>query len=109
MKFINGEQMLAAITLNGLDLYNTELELYVFCYNENGSIAAYNIDAGNALKLAELAEANDEYWSTFLGLGGLIYDSLEYKKQQEFLKDNVDSALEFCEQYFDKGEWMQTK
>lgn len=106
MTFINGEQMLNTITVNCIDIYNTELRLYVFCYNENGSIAVYDITSRRALELSEEAADVDECWSAFLGPGGKIYDSLEYKKQQGLLQGDIDEAQLFCEQYFDKGEWV---
>lgn len=103
--FCDGLEMFNKIKECGLDLYNTELEIYAFCYNECGSIATYNIDRENALKLKIKANATGEYWSAFLGCGGKIYDSLDYKLQLE-LKDTCDEAVEFCNCYYDEGSWM---
>lgn len=107
IKFKNGLEMLLKITEQNLDLYNRELELYVFGYNEYGSIAAYHIENQGASRLAKKAAATHEYWSAFLGPGGAIYDSLAYKQQNEILAERVsDEALEYCNSYFDKGVWV---
>ena len=107
LKFKNGLEMLLKITEQNLDLYNRELELYVFGYNEYGSIAAYHIANEDASRLAQKAAAAHEYWSAFLGPGGAIYDSLAYKQQHGILTEKAfDEALEYCNNCFDKGVWV---
>ena len=99
MRFESGKEMLDCIY--DTDLYNAEKEIYVFQYNEVGSIACYNISNKEAEKLRELSKENDgEYWGAFLGIGGYIYDDPEYDGFEEGDYSNLD----WCNDNFE-GEW----
>lgn len=73
MRFNSAEDMLEFIQ-DGNDLWSPSENLYIFVYNEDGAICTYDIDLTQAKELSIKAELYDEYWSTFLGWGGSIYD-----------------------------------
>lgn len=83
------------------DLYNTTNQIYVFDYSGAGAIAVFNIDEEEAKELSKESTEADDYWSSFLGLGGRIYDV-----PGEFGEDN--RAKEFCEEHYNL-EWYDTK
>lgn len=102
MGYCSGKEMLDAIR-GGTDLYCEELELYVFLYNEAGSICYYYISPEEAKDLQKQSEKWDEYWGAFLGVGGHIVDDPSY---EEYDEDQL-SNLEWCEQMFDH-KWIPT-
>lgn len=102
MTFKNGYEMLDCIKA-GYDFYSKEKEIYVFVYNDCGSICYYNIDNDEADKLRKLKEESpggEEYWGAFLGIGGWICDDPSYEL---FDKDSY-SNLDWCKDNYD-GEW----
>lgn len=100
MTFVNGKAMLENI-LNGADLYNREKEIYVFRYNDAGSIAYYYIDNEEAEELAKLKEeSEEEYWGAFLGVGGWIIDDPECESYEEGEETNLD----WCNDNYE-GNW----
>ena len=98
---------------NGNDIWSPVLEKYVFLYSELGSICCYNIDCEEAkeLEIESRKSSLKEYWATFLGVGGNIYDSLEWYKDcfkdgEKFKADELyDHALAFCEEYYNNN-WI---
>ena len=100
-KFKSGREMLETIQANH-DLYNKELKVYVFLYNEEGGIAVYNkITPETARQLnKDMLEAGERYWGSMLGVGGFIYDNND--------EAEVD-ALKWCEDHFailpEYSEW----
>jgi len=86
-KFSNGRELLEEI-LCGTDLYKSKTGQYVFLYNDNGSIATYELSEKKVQKLRE----EEEPWSWHLGVGGYIYDKED------------DANLHWCEDNY-KGEW----
>lgn len=80
-KFNNAKEMYACL-MNGFDLYSPKEELYVFCYNEDGSLCSYDITPEEAEELND--KCGDEYWGAQLGFGGYIYDG---NKANEFCED----------------------
>lgn len=101
LQFVDGKDMLKSIEDFG-GLYNPNIETYVFFYNDCGSIAVYTgIDTAKATKLAADAKDADEYWGTFLGAGGHIYDDPSHPEYDEERATN----LEFCNRYFNNGRW----
>lgn len=101
MTFHSGQEMLDYLK-SGKDLYNPTEELFVFLYNEAGSIAVYHIDRDEALRLSGLSmEHNGEYWGAFLGVGGKIYDDPSH----ELYTEKQQSNLDFCNSAF-VGEWF---
>lgn len=93
MKFNSAEEMLEFIQ-DGNDLWSESAGLYVFVYNDAGSICTYNIDLTQAKELSLKAELYDEYWSAFLGWGGSIYDEPQ--------------NLELCEKLYKVDDWRLT-
>lgn len=86
MTFKNGAELYDAVAET--DLYNDEKCLYVFLYNDLGSICVYDIQNEEALNLEEKSKVNNEYWGAFLGAGGAIFDE----------------PMEFCNAEY-TGEW----
>ena len=89
---------------DGIELYNPSKELYVFTYNDCGSVCVYNIDIDEALKLKNDTELMNEYWGACLGVGGSIYDDPMY----EWFEDGETSNRDFCQQTYE-GVWYDTR
>lgn len=104
MTFKNGEEMLRYLRTNG-DLYSPTYMMYVFLYNECGSIARYDVSNEQASMLAAKSVEHDgEYWGAFLGCGGEIYDSPE----SEHYEEGCCTPLAFCNEYAG-AVWIDTK
>lgn len=102
VSFESGEEMLEALDRG--DLYSPSQSTYVFKYNEIGSIAVYDwIDRSKALEISALANKNDDYWGSFLGPGGEIYDD---PKSDCYDTDHV-SNIEWCRNHYTE-EWFYT-
>lgn len=115
MKFNNAQEMLNAIVNDGMDLYNPNTNEYVFLYNDCGSIAVYDwIDKEKANEIYELSiDENghqEEYWGAFLGIGGYIFDSERYKRENpKKYDDMLNDALAWCEEHWKLDGWIDTK
>ncbi len=96
------DEMLKRIQ-SGTDLYNPEKKLYVFCYNEEGSICVYHIDNDRAAELAKEAKEAGEYWGALLGPGGAIYDDPE----STYYRAEQGSNIDWCRDEYG-GEWIDT-
>lgn len=94
MKFNTGKEMYEYLK-NGHDLYNAEIEIYVFPYNEDGSLYAYKLTIEQAAKLCKKARENHKKWSNFLGADGEMYDPYD--------------AIILCEGTYQKGNWIDTE
>lgn len=109
ISFASGQEMYDYITTPaaGLeyDLYNSELQLYVFLYNETGSICVYEgIDREEATELAKKARDKSEYWGAFLGWKGSgIYDTPDY----EVNPPATNEAVEWCDGCFNHPAWQR--
>lgn len=105
MKFESGQQMLDYIN-EGNDLYSKSAEIYVFCYNDAGSVATYDISAEKANELTRLVKESktEEYWSSFLGVGGNIWDDPSH----ELYKDCQQTNLDCCNQLVQYTDWVRT-
>ena len=97
MKFTNGKEMLRK--LQDTDLYCPSEGIYVFLYNDRGSIAYYYISEDEARKLSEQAKESDEYWGAFLGPGGWVVDFPEDDEEGE-------SPFDWCDKYCDI-DWIE--
>lgn len=105
MKFATAEQMLEFIN-DGNDLYSPKAEIYVFGYNDAGSIATYSISEEEAKRLSNRVKSGDEdYWSAFLGVGGEIWDDPSH----ECYKEGQVSNLDRCSQLLEHEDWVLTK
>ncbi len=82
------------------DLYDPVNGIYLFCYNDVGSICEYDVDREEALELAALADSASEYWGSLLGPGGHIYDDPSY----EYYEDCQVSNHDYCDEYY-KADW----
>ena len=115
MKFESAKDMYEAV--RGNDLYNKELELYVFEYNDHGALCYYYIDEEERKELKKKsAESDGEYWGAFLGIGGYIlddtdYDPDEYDEDEATLTEDewydlyLAPSYEFCERYYEDDGW----
>lgn len=109
MKFDTAQEMLDYITdYNEChDLYSEKAGIYVFLYNDAGSIATYDINKIEAKKLAKKVKNDkygEEYWSAFLGPGGKIWDDVSHECYQEGYVSN----LEMCEELIEYDDWILT-
>lgn len=100
MKFSNDNELLSYLQNSG-DLYSAEAEIYAFCYNNRGAIAYYNVPKKEALRLASKAKVHNEYWSAFLGVGGVIIEPDNY----EWFDNPSDTVLEEWIRY----DWIDTR
>ena len=74
MKFSNANEMLNTIR-NGVDLYSPSKELYVFVYNEDGSICEYRGITNEEINGFLTNPKYDEYYGAYLGMSRSgIYD-----------------------------------
>ena len=96
--FKNWREMYDALS-NGKDLYNPIIGKYIFQYNENGSLCTDNLNQEEAINVAK--EANGDTWSSVLGTGGYILDTMTLNKE-ESLKPSYD----FCKENYEKGGWV---
>ena len=101
--FASAEDMLNTIN-RGTDLYSPDLEMYVFSYNDFGSICVYDIDKDEAKELSRQAQEHDEYWGAFLGWGGGIIDEPDHPCYE----DGRETPLDFCKEFYAAGEWYST-
>ena len=113
IKFNSPKEMYNLIK-NGTDLYSPSTCNYIFVYNDSDSLCVYSIEPEEAKTLAEKSKGdNNEYWGAFLGLGGEIHDSLDYKQENPdyFSKKDreIDSALELCKELYQITDFIDTK
>lgn len=102
-RFNSGKEMLTKLW-GGVDLYSPSANLYVFAYNDSGSIAYYSVDEEEAKQLQELSKKhNGEYWGAFLGPGGWIIDDPSYEEFHEGDETNLD----FCNNVY-RSDWIDT-
>lgn len=105
MKFETAEKMLDYIN-QGHDLYSRTAEIYVFGYNDVGSICTYSIDESEASRLSKQAKYFDESsWSDFLTIGGTIWDDPSHECYHEWQSTNLDCCVELI--IYD--DWMLTE
>ncbi|MDE6021605.1 MAG: hypothetical protein K2H01_11495 [Ruminococcus sp.] len=105
MKFNTAQQMLDYINSNH-DLYSPKAEIYVFNYNEAGSIATYHITKDEARELSNKVKSGDEdYWAAFLGVGGSIW----YDPSHECYQEGQMSNLDRCEELLEFEDWILTE
>lgn len=105
MKFETAQQMLDYINSNH-DLYSPKAEIYVFNYNEAGSIATYRITEDEAKNLSDRVKSgDDDYWAVFLGIGGSIWDDPSH----ECYKQGQASNLDRCEELLEFEDWILTE
>lgn len=103
LTFHNGAEMLEALQTG--DLYSPLSEIYIFIYNDVGSLCSYDITLSEAETLEnKCREQPGEYWSAFLGTGGWIYDDPSHEL---FNPDHGISNLELCERLYTE-EWIYT-
>ena len=74
MEFKSAYEMKKAVMDDIIDLYNPNIEEYVFCYSDmNEEICTYNLTPKEAQELAEEA-GKENYWGGLLGPGGWILE-----------------------------------
>lgn len=105
MKFETAQQMLDFIN-DGNDLYSRQAEIYIFSYNDAGSVCTYDIDKDEADRLAkQVNDSNENYWGAFLGVGGKIWDDPSH----ECYKEGQTSNLDCCESLLEIEDWVLTQ
>ena len=78
IKFISPEHMLDVIC-DGQDLYCPEKGMYIYLYNDSGSVCFNTgITETDARELEDKAHKKDEYWSAYMTDAGEVIDSPEY-------------------------------
>ncbi len=82
----------------GNDIYSPTAEMYIFSYNDGGSIAYYTIDEKRAKELAQFSEENNEYWAAALGPSGHIIDA----------EDDTTNIVMFLADFI-HNDWYNTK
>lgn len=95
INFKSAEEMFDLLANKEIDLYNPELELYLFVYNENGAICTYGIDTATAKTLSAQSKETGDYWGAFLGIGGHIYDA--------------PANMSLCEEIYSNGTYIPTE
>ena len=110
MTFSKPEEMRKMVADDAVDLYNPKTGRYVFVYNDLGSIAEYFLSKREAIAIADKSlKTRGEYWSSFLGPGGRIYDSDEWFTVQGKKPYGVYTAEHyFTDHYSDEG-WIKCK
>jgi len=101
MTFQTPEEMLETIQ-SGVDLYSPSTCIYLFVYNEEGSICEYYVDNDEAEKLSQM----DDYWGAHLGTGGWIHDTAEYLRENYGYDNPEDRALGFCKDTYTIADWI---
>ena len=76
--------------LDGQDLYSPGSMLYVFQYNDRGSICSYTLSISEAYDL----DSKEEYWGAYLGFGGHIHDP------------ERGEALNWCKENYKLHDWV---
>lgn len=97
--FATPEEFLKSIQ-DGNDYYNPDKGIYVFVYNDAGSIAYYFLDDEEVVNLRDQSEEDGEYWGAHLGVGGYICEDPSY----EDYKSGDFTNLDFCKQVY-KLDW----
>ncbi len=101
MKGFKSAKDMLDILKAGIDLYNGKQ--YVYSYNDNNSIAVYDLAPDEAKRVSERAMRDKEYWSAMLGPGGKIYDDPSYQGYDPRLLSNLD----YCEAHYTEP-WEMT-
>lgn len=103
MKFKTARQMLDYINSDH-DLYSPKAEIYVFNYNEVGSICTYDIDKNEAYVIADDAKNNlgEASWSACLGMGGSIWDDPSHECYHKEQSSNLDR----CQELIEYDDWV---
>ena len=114
-KFKSWNEMYDYLT-SGNDLYNMETGDYVFEYNNAHALCIYHLGEDEAERLAKAAYESDEYWGSFLGVGGRVLDSYEYNDDEHRYSDDesmrmlyLQPSINYCKEVFDKEGWVDTK
>ena len=112
IKFETPEKMLEVLA-SGSDLYNPKLEMYIFSYNDLGSICVYTqISEQYAKELSRqtLEGMEGSYWGSFLGYKhSAIYDTLEWYKENEKEYDGLPTPLDICKSLYRETGWATTE
>lgn len=100
MRFKSPQEMYDFVA-DGDDIYSPSAEMYIFLYNDTGSLCAYRMSLEEAKSLQSRCVNEDDCWSDFLGPGGLIYDTLDYEEKPVY-----DKAIEdLCAPLY-KEQWV---
>lgn len=112
MKFNTWGEMYAYI-VEGNDLYNPNLGIYVFEYNGFSALCRYDIDEDEAKELSQLSRDNGDYWAAFLGVGGKILDDMEYRNGDKVKGEEIylylKPSYDFCKEYYAEDGWINTE
>lgn len=90
-------------------LYNEDLNLFVFHYNDAGALCYYHLEPEKALELSKKAKLKEDNWESFLGMGGTILDDTRFYDKREDASVSYlyrKPSLDFCREYFGKPGWI---
>ena len=114
MRFKNGKEMFDYL-ITGKDLYSPSERIYIFVYNDSDALCYYYLSYQEVLEILNDKGNSDEYWGAYLGIGGRILDDGEYDDDehryfgtQEMLDLYLQPSYDFCENYYDIDDWMNT-
>lgn len=104
MKFKTWQDMYECLK-KGQDLYNPQIQEYVFLYNEDGALCQYTIGTEEAMELSNISIENRlESWSTLLGIGGYILDNDNCDRINQY-DDYIAPTYEYCRQFYNIDGW----
>ena len=104
MKFKNEKEMYDFL-MKDKDLYSPEKELYIFRYNQEGSLCYYGIENAKAVQLAKMQRETGEYWGAELGAGGHIIDP-EIASDVGYTRSGITPLQWLKTEY--QGDWYVT-
>ena len=114
LTFNNGQEMRDYLK-NG-DLYNPELEIYVYQYNDAGALCTYHVGCEEAGKLANDCRKDNTYWEEKLGHGGNVLDDRIYGNPNIMYSSNesqrnlyLKPSIDFCDANYMKDGWVNAK
>ena len=102
MRFNSGKEMLDKIKVEERDLYNKDSCLYVWVYNDVGSIGYGYVWPEDVDKMRALSKETGEYWGAFINAfsQSWVVDDPDC----EDYKEGDYSNLDFCNDKYE-GEW----
>lgn len=112
IKFNNGLEMYNHIA-QGIDLYSKTLGVYIFLYNDAGALCTYELCPESVAELIKTSKEYGEGWSSFLGVGGQIYDDIKYNSNEYRYSKNVEQhqlyiqpSLDLCNKLYNVDDWV---
>lgn len=99
MRFNTAEEMYEYLN-SGRDLYHPGSEIYVFPYNDKGTLCTYHLSKDRVKEISKQSKQNHEHLEAFLGSGGEILEDDEF---------SINPSLEFCKEHYQEPDWLNTE